>query len=58
MAHPEYAADKQSVPDQINVYEIVPEQAAKEFFKTALQFSDEEIEILQSKLKVQVPLAM
>lgn len=51
MAHPEYAADKQRVPDQINVYEIVPEQAAKEFFRTALEFTDEEIEFLQSKLK-------
>lgn len=51
IAHPEYASDKQAIPDNINVNGIVPEEAAVQFFKTALKFSDAEILALQNKLK-------
>ena len=53
IAHPEYARDKRPMPKTINVRDIVPEEAAVNFFKTALGFSDEEILALQEKLKGQ-----
>ncbi len=53
IAHPEYASDKQAIPDDINVNGIVPEEAAVHFFKTALKFSDAEIVALQNKLKAE-----
>lgn len=51
IAHPEYALDKQPMPKEISVNDIKPEEAAVNFFKTALQFSDEEIAALRAKLK-------
>lgn len=51
IAHPEYASDKRPMPKKINVNGIKPEEAAINFFKTALKFSDEEIAALQAKLK-------
>ena len=53
IAHPEYASDKKPMPKKINVREIVPEEAAVNFCKTALKFSNEEIEALQVLLKAQ-----
>ena len=51
IAHPEYSSDKQAIPDDITVNDIVPEEAAVRFFKEALKFSDAEIYALQCKLK-------
>lgn len=51
IAHPEYALDKQPMPKTISVNGIKPEEAAINFFKTALQLSDTEIEELQAKIK-------
>ncbi|MDY2636587.1 MAG: tyrosine-protein phosphatase [Phascolarctobacterium sp.] len=53
IAHPECANDLQGVPDNISLYGIVPEEAAVNFFKVALKFSDKEIKDLQAKLKVE-----
>lgn len=51
IAHPECAEDKNGLPERVNVNAIVPEKAAINFFKTALKFSDDEIVLLQNKLK-------
>ena len=53
IAHPEYASDKRPMPEKINVNGIKPQEAAINFFKTALEFSDDEISALQEKLKDQ-----
>lgn len=50
IAHPDFAQDKKAIPDNISVYDINPKEAAENFFKTALQFSDEEVKALQNKL--------
>ena len=51
IAHPEYASDKKPMPAKISVRNMIPEEAAVRFFKTALQFTDEEIAALQVRLK-------
>lgn len=51
IAHPEYASDRKPMPKKISVRNIIPEEAAVNFFKTALQFSEEEIAALQARLK-------
>lgn len=53
IAHPEYARDLQPMPTTVNLYGIVPEKAAYDFFKNALKFSDKEILALKAKLKAE-----
>ncbi|MGM9561538.1 MAG: tyrosine-protein phosphatase [Phascolarctobacterium sp.] len=53
IAHPEYARDLRPMPTTVNLYGIVPEKAAYDFFKNALKFSDKEILALKAKLKAE-----